>query len=84
MEVVQVRNSLVNGEKAYHQGEWDGAISSHWNSSKMILKPFERDNKISKIFITLFITVSSSTYPIKKLILTSLIVISLIMIITKA
>ena len=50
MEVVPIRNSLVNGEKAYHYGEWDGSISSRWNSSKMIFsKPFEKidNNKIS-------------------------------------
>lgn len=43
MEVVPIRNSLVNGEKAYHQGEWNGSIPCHWHSSKMILKASEED-----------------------------------------
>jgi hypothetical protein len=54
MEVVPIRNSLINGEKAYNQGEWEGSIPCHWHSSKMILKPFERDNKISKKLISIF------------------------------
>lgn len=49
MEVVQIKNSMIEGEKAYNKGEWDGSNPCHWHSSKMILKPQEKDNKISII-----------------------------------
>lgn len=48
MENIPVRNSLINGEKAYTIGEWNGQIPCHWYSSKMILKPFDTENSSSK------------------------------------
>jgi hypothetical protein len=44
MEVMTIKNSMINGQKAFDYGEWQGSLPCHWYSSKMILKPFERKN----------------------------------------
>jgi hypothetical protein len=47
MDRLEIRNSLINGENAYTVGDWHGSNPCHWHSSKMILKPFERENHSS-------------------------------------
>ena len=44
MEVIPIKNSKIEGYDAYNYGEWQGGIPCHWYTSKMILKPFEREN----------------------------------------
>ena len=48
MEHIPIRNSLIDGEKANTIGDWNGSKPCHWYSSKMILRPFERENNSSK------------------------------------
>ena len=45
---IKVRNSYIDGEKAYTIGDWNGSKPCHWNTSKMILRPFEKEINSSK------------------------------------